>query len=329
LQQEAFLRTIVGLLLVLGILVAEVERSTAQEWPTRPVKIVVAFLPGAAIDLAARELAQKLSEATGQTFYVENQPGASGNLGTSYVAKAAPDGYTLLFGSDIQFTIAPNLDADLPYKVADFAPVSLVTNMGFLLAATPSLAANNVRELAELAKKQSGKINYGSIGQGTIQELAMELLQQRGNFKLTEVPYRGSSQALPDLLSGQIQVMLVGIAERMAYVRSGQLKALGIVTSQRFEIAPDIPTIAEQGFPGFEVNSVAGIYVPSGTPNDIILKLQKQIALALATPELHDRFAAIGATAVGSTPEVLAAHISSESVKWARVIKDMRERGNQ
>jgi tripartite-type tricarboxylate transporter receptor subunit TctC len=321
-----FMQKILRALVILGVLTTLCARSTAEDWPARPVKIVLAFSPGGAIDLAARELARKLSESFGQSFYVENRVGAGGSIGTEYAAKAAPDGYTFLFGSDIQFAIAPHLDSHLPYSVSDFAPVSMVSNIVIILAAHPSLRANNVAELIALAKQQPAKINYGSIGPGTMSALAMDLLQQRGDFKMTEIPYRGAAEALPDLLSGQIQVMPVGIAERLPYLRSGQLKALGVLTSQRFDGAPDIPTIAEQGFPGYEVNSFVAIYAPVGTPAEIIAKLQRRIALILGTREMRDRFLAMGAIAMSSTPDALASYMQQESDEWARVIHDMRER---
>jgi tripartite-type tricarboxylate transporter receptor subunit TctC len=319
-------RTISMSLLVCCIAIACTQPCVAQDWPTRPVKLVVAFPAGGGIDVGARELARKLSESFGQSFYVENRPGASGNLGTDYVAKAAPDGYTLLFGSDIQFTVAPNWENDLPYKVSDFAPVSLISDMGLILAANPSLGVDNIRDMIALAKTRPEKINYGSNGPGSTQELAMELLAQLGGFKVTEVPYRGSSEAMPDLLSGQIQMLFVGVGG-FPYLRNGQLKGLGSGTLERFEIFPDIPTIAEQGFPGFEANIPSGLYAPAGTPADIIALLQQRVALVLGTREMHDRFLAIGGTAIGSTPEVLAAHVKEQSAKWARIIQEMRARG--
>jgi tripartite-type tricarboxylate transporter receptor subunit TctC len=297
----------------------------AEEWPTRPVKIVLAYSAGGGIDIGARELARRLSESFGQSFYVENRPGASGNTGTDYVAKAAPDGYTLLFGSDIQFTIMPNLDKSLPYKVSDFAPISMIADMGLILVAHSSLPANSVPELIALAKTRPGKINYGSSGPGTTHELAMEMLQQRGGFKLTEVPYRGTGQALPDLLSGQIQVMFAGIAERLPYLRNGQLKALGAGGAKRFENLPDVPTIAEQGFPGFAASIPAALYAPAGTPPPIIAKLQQQVALILSSKDMRDRFLAIGGIAMASTPEALTAHLEEDSAKWVGIIHEMRE----
>jgi tripartite-type tricarboxylate transporter receptor subunit TctC len=321
-DRRYFVRTIL-VLLIAFIALANGKQSTAEEWPARPVKIVVAFPAGGTPDAIARELAQKLTESFGQSFYVEIRSGASGNLGTAYVAKSAPDGYTLLVGVDVNIVIAPNWDSNLPYKASDFAPVSLIAHAGFVLAAHPSLGVNNVGELIALARKRPGEINYGSAGPGSNHELFIELLQRLGAFKLTEVPYRGSSEAVPDLLSGQIQVLFVGAAG-FPYFHSGQLKALGVGALERFESLPDIPTIAEQGFPGFEADNPIGLYAPASTPQNIIIKLQQQMVHVLTTKDIHERFAAMGAIPTSSTPEALAAHITKESEKWARVIHDMR-----
>src|SRR5262249_48346955 len=187
--------------------------AVAEEWPARPIKLVVPYSAGGSGDIVARELTQKLTTYLDRSVYVENRPGASGNLGTEYVAKSAPDGHTLLMASDIQFAISPNFTAGLPYEVKDFEPISLVASLDLVLAGHPSVGATNLRELAALARNRPGEINYGSTGAGSTHQLAMELLQQLGGFKLTEVPYRGSAQALPDLLSGQLHIMLMGIPQ--------------------------------------------------------------------------------------------------------------------
>jgi tripartite-type tricarboxylate transporter receptor subunit TctC len=312
------------LVLLICALIAANRRCEAGEWPDRPVRIVVAYPAGGSGDIVARALAQKLSDAFGQPFFVENRPGASGNIGTDLVAKAAPDGYTVLLGSDIQFSIAPNFDARLPYKVSDFAPVSLVAVLDLVLAATPSLAANNVSELVALAKANPSKINYGSTGPGSTHQLATELLQQQGGFKLTEVPYRGSSQALPDLLAGRLQIMLIGVPQSLPHLRAGELRALAIATPARNRSLPDVATVAEQGFPGFEASNYWCLYVPAETPRDIIARLQQETARAVNAPDLAEQFLANGLTPIGSTPEALAARIDRDSTKWAKVLREMR-----
>jgi tripartite-type tricarboxylate transporter receptor subunit TctC len=316
-------------LCVTGTLLTTSERSMAEAWPDHPVKIVVAYSAGGSGDIVARALAQKLTDSFAQSFYVENRPGASGNIGTDFVAKAAPDGYTLLLASDIQFAIGPNFDSNLPFKTKDFTPVSLVADLDLVLVAHPSLDANNLRDLVALAKKDPGKINYGSTGPGSTHELAMELLQQLGQFKLTEVPYRGSGQTMPDLLAGRMQVMLLGVPQSLPYLRDGQLKALAVGALHRIHSLPDVPTIAEQGFPSFEAANYWCLYAPAGTPKEIIARLQQETTRAINAADLRERFLASGLIPVGSTPEVLAARIDRDSAKWANVLRDMRERATK
>jgi tripartite-type tricarboxylate transporter receptor subunit TctC len=312
------------LLIILCALTTSASVTVAEEWPTRPIKIVVPYSAGGSGDIVARELAQKLATAFGRSVYIDNRPGASGNIGTEYVAKSAPDGYTLLMASDIQFAIIPNFAARLPYELKDFEPVSLVANLDLVLVSHPSVAAADLRDLADVARKQPGAINYGSTGPGSTHQLAMELLQQLGGFKLTEVPYRGSAQALPDLLSGQLQVMLMGAPQSLPYLRDRKLKALAVGAPQRIASAPDIPTIAEQGYSSFEANNYWCLYAPAGTPTSTIAKLQQETARAVAAPDLRERFLATGLTPVGSTANALATRIAADSAKWAKVIDGLR-----
>ncbi len=309
-------------LVVLAILAAAAP-ARAQDWPTRPVKLIVPYSAGGSGDIVARGLALKLTRSLGQSVIVENRPGASGNIGTADVAKSLPDGYTLLMASDIQFAINPAFWPDLPYQVKQFAPISLVAVVDLVLTATPSLGVSDLRGLVRLAKQKPGAINYGSTGSGSTHELAMELLQQLGAFKLTEVPYRGSAQALPDLLSGQLQTMLMGVPQSLGYVRSGKLKALAVGSPARLAAMPQVPTIAEQGFPGFEANNYWCLYAAAGTDDAIVEKLQQATARAVAEPDLRDRFLATGLTPAGSTPQVLAARIAADSAKWTKVIASL------
>jgi tripartite-type tricarboxylate transporter receptor subunit TctC len=302
--------------------------GVAADWPTRPVKIAVAYPAGGTVDVVARAVAQKLGESLGQSFYVENRPGG-GNTGTDYVAKSAPDGYTLLMAADFQFTINPTFDGNLPFQVKDFAPISLAADVDLVLSAHPSLAANNLAELVALAKQQPGKISYGSYGAGSTNELVIEQLQQLRNFKLTEVPYRGSGQALLDLISGRIQLASLGVPATLPYLRSGQLKALAVGAAKRMDALPDVPTISEQGFPGVEASFYACLYAPAGTPRAIIARLHQETVRALDTPDLRERFSAIGVTRVGSTPEALATRIGQDANKWAAVIHNMRARASE
>ena len=316
--------TMRALLVIVYALITAAGGAVAEEWPARPIKLVVPYSAGGSGDIVARELAQKLTTYLDRSVYVENRPGASGNLGTEYVAKSVPDGHTLLMASDIQFAISPNFTAGLPYELKDFEPVSLVANLDLVLAAHLSVGATNLRELAELARKRPGEINYGSTGAGSTHQLAMELLQQLGGFKLTEVPYRGSAQALPDLLSGQVHVMLMGIPQSLPYMRDGKLNALAVGALQRVASIPDVPTIAEQGYPGFEANNYWCLYAAAGTQKSVIAKLQQGTSQAVAAPDLRDRFITTGLTPVGSSPHDLATRIAADSAKWTNVIRGLR-----
>jgi tripartite-type tricarboxylate transporter receptor subunit TctC len=310
-------------LIVLALL-AGLGAASAEEWPARPIKLIVPYSAGGSGDIVARGLAQKLTESLGRSVVVDDRPGASGNIGTADVAKSPPDGYTLLMASDIQFAINPVFWADLPYKVKEFEPISLVATVDLVLAANPSLGVSDLHQLVQMAKQRPGAINYGSTGPGSTHELAMELLQQLGNFKLTEVPYRGSAQALPDLLSGQLGMMLMGIPQSLAFLHAGTLKALGVGSRERITSLPDVPTIAEQGYPGFEANNYWCLYAPAGTDKSIIDELQQVTAHAVAEPDLRDQFLTTGLTPVGSSSNVLANRIAADSAKWAKVISSLR-----
>lgn len=303
--------------------------ARADGWPDRPIKLIVPYAAGGSGDIVARELAQKLTNSLGQAVVVEDRPGASGNIGTADVAKSPPDGYTLLLASDIQVAINPNFWPNLPYQVKDLTPVSLVAFVDLVLNANPSLGVSDLRQLIDKAKQKPGAITYGSTGPGSTHELAMELLQQLGNFKLTEVPYRGSAQAIPDLLSGQVKTMLMGVPQSLPYLRSGKLKPLGVGSPKRLATLPQVPTIAEQGFPDFEANNYWCLYAPAGTDGNVIEKLQESTAKVVAEPDLREQFLATGLTPVGSTSAALAARVESDSAKWVKVIAALRSRGQK
>jgi len=316
-------------LLVLG-LVASGKTAVADAWPTRPVRIVLTFAAGGSPDFVGRALAQKLSEMFGESVYVENRTGGNGNIGVDYVAKSEPDGYTLLLAADNQFSVNPKFDADLPYQVTDFTPISLIAEWYFVLVATPSLEADNIGELIALAKHRgAGKINFASTGTFGTQQLAMELLQQLGDFKLTDVPYRGAGQAYPDLLAGRTQLMLTGTAGSLPHLRSGQLKPLAVTSPSRIDCLPDVPTVGEQGFADLETPAYVGLYAPAGTPKTVVAKLVEQVTQATASPDFRERLAAAGLTAVGSTPEELAERTDRDSVKWTKILRAMGARDNQ
>jgi tripartite-type tricarboxylate transporter receptor subunit TctC len=314
------------LIVLWNVLISNDEMAVAGEWPDRPVKIVVAYAVGTTIDVVARELAQRFTDTFGQSFYVENRSGGGGNMGTDYVAKATADGYTLLMGSDLQLAVAPNVERDLPFQVTDFSPVSLVAKWYLVLTAYRGLKANNVNEFIALAKNGGPEsISYGSLGHGTSHNLIMEQLQHLGGLKLTEVTYRGSTQGLPDLLSGRIQVMLMSALPALSYLRDGKLKALGVGAPTRLTVLPDVPTMAEQGFPEVETASYTFLSAPAGTPPDIISKLQRETARIVLSTDVRDQLLMSGLVPVGSTAEELAARIEKDTAKWAGVLRSMSQ----
>ena len=316
------IRQVRCLLLVLTVILLP-GICSAQSFPARPIRIVVAYTAGGSGDIVARAVAQKMAEGLGQQVVVDNRPGANGNIGTEHVAKSPPDGYTLLMGSDIQFAISPNTYAKLPFDPErDFEPVSMVALLELVLAAHPSLPAANVRELISVAKANPGKINYASTGPGSTHHLSIEMLKILGGMDLTHVPYKGSAQALPDLISGQVQVMLLGIPQTLPYLKSGKLKALAVGAARRSVLLPDVPTIAEAGFPGFEANNNWSLFAPAGTSKEIVSKLYSEIVRIVSLPDIRERFIAMGLEPVGSTPAELAARMRNDRAKWARVIRE-------
>ncbi len=308
---------------LLALALGVAGQATGQGYPAKPVRLLVPYPAGGSGDIVARAVAQKMSESFGQQVIVDNRPGANGNIGTEQVAKSTADGYTLLLATDIQFAISPNTTPKLPYDPEkDFDPVSLVAFVELILAAHPSLAANNVRELVALAKTQPGKINYASTGPGSTHHLSIELLKSLGGFDVTHVPYKGSSQALPDLIAGQVQLMQLGVPQTLPHLRAGRLKALGVGAAKRLAVLPDVPTVAEQGFPGYEANNSWNLFAPASTPKAVIAKLHAEIARVVALPDVRERFTATGLEPVGSTPEQLAARMRDDRAKWARVIRE-------
>jgi tripartite-type tricarboxylate transporter receptor subunit TctC len=296
--------------------------TLAQAWPTHPVRLIVPYPAGGSGDIVARAVAQKMSDGLGQQVVVENRAGANGNIGTEAVAKALPDGYTLLLATDIQFAISPALGVKLPYDpVKDFEPVSLVAFVNLVLVANPALKANSMQQLVAYAKEHPGEVNYASTGPGSTHHLSIEMLKSEGGFNVTHVPYKGSSQALPDLIANQVQMMQLGVPQSLPFLRSGKLKALGVGSSKRLPQLPDVPTIAEQGFPGYEANNSWDLFAPAGTPTQVIARLQQEVARVVALPEIREKFAADGLDPVGSTPSELAARMKNDYEKWRQVAR--------
>ena len=299
-------------------------RAHAQgAYPTKPIRLVVPFPPAGTTDILARAIAQRWTETLGQSVVVDNRPGAGGNIGADLVAKAAPDGYTLLMGTVGTHAINPSLYGKLPYDhVKDFTPVVLVAGVPNVLVVNPALPVQNVQELIAYAKANPAKLNFASSGSGTSIHLAGELFKVMTGVQMTHVPYKGSAPALQDLLGGQAQLMFDNLPSSLAPIRAGKLRALAVTSATRAPALSDVPTVAEAGVPGFEASSWFGVLAPAGTPAAIVTRLNAEAVKWLATPDAKEKMLANGANAVGGSPEDFAAFIQAETVKWAKVVKE-------
>lgn len=294
-----------------------------QGYPAKSIRMIVPFPAGGGSDTMGRVVGQKLSERLGQQIVVENRPGAGGSIGAEMVAKAAPDGYTLLLGSTSEIAQYPHVNPKIAYNPQrDFAPISLVGNVPLILVAHPSLPVKTVRELVALARSRPGAINFSSAGNGSTTHLAVELLVLTTRIKMTHVPYKGSAPAVVDLVAGNVQVGIPTMPAALPFVKAGRLKALAISTARRAPAMPDVPTMQEGGVGGYDTALWTGILAPSGTPNAILLRLQSEIADIIRLPDVKEALAKQGAEPVASTPEQFSAFIKSELAKWAKVVKD-------
>ncbi|MBL6613099.1 MAG: tripartite tricarboxylate transporter substrate binding protein [Reyranella sp.] len=294
--------------------------AQAQAWPSsRPVRIIVGFPAGGATDIQARLMGEWLTERLGQQFIVENKPGASGNIGTDTVAKAAPDGYTLLQ------VVTPNainsaLYSNLPFDFSrDIAPVVYVARLAYVVVVNPSVPATTLPEFITYAKANPGKINYGSAGQGTPQNIACELFKMMTGVNLVHVPYKGGAPAVADLISGHVQIIFAPVSEAIQQIKAGKLRALAVTPAKRLDVFPDLPTVGEF-VPGYEASGFAGIGAPKNTPVEIVNMLNKEINAGLADPKIKARIVELGGTVVGGTPAEFATIISEATEKWAKVI---------
>jgi tripartite-type tricarboxylate transporter receptor subunit TctC len=290
-------------------------------YPERPIRMLVGQSAGGASDIVARGLAQKLNEALGQPVVVDNRGGAAGSIAAALVARAAPDGYTVLVvpGS---FTINPSLYKNLPFDPQkDLAAVTLIATAPYVLMLNPALPAKSVGELIALAKAKPRELAYGSAGFGSSGHLAAELFSSMAGVQMNHVPYKGAGPALVDLLGGQLQLVFGSVVASLPYQRNGRLRALGVTSAQRLAMVPELPTIAEAGLPGYEFTSWFGLLAPAATPRPIVLKLQTAVAAALRTPELSERLTREGSEPVGSTPDQFAVFVKAETAKWAAVVK--------
>ncbi|HUP94901.1 MAG TPA: tripartite tricarboxylate transporter substrate binding protein [Burkholderiales bacterium] len=293
------------------------------QYPNRPLRLIVPFPPGGAVDILGRAIAMNAREALGQTIVIDNRPGFGGAVGSEIAARATPDGYTLLMGSTSTISINPALVSKLAYDpVKDFVPITQVAFVPHLLVSSTSVPATTLKEFIAYAKSRPGQLAYGSAGNGTPHHIALEMFKQMTGVDLLHVPYKGTAPAVIDLLAGRIACMSSEVLAVLPHVRAGKLRALGIATSARNQVAPDIPTVSEAGLPGFEVTSWYGILAPAGTPREITARLARDIAKSLGTADMRQRFSDLGATPVGSTPPEFAGFIKREGAKWAKAVKD-------
>ena len=303
------------------LLAVSATSAFAQGYPSKPAKVIVPYPPGGPTDIVARVVSQKLSDQMGQQFIVENRPGAGGNIGAEAVAKSPGDGYTLLVATTAH-AINPSLFKSLGYNLTkDFAPVSQLTGGPLVIVANPSVPAKNVQELIALAKAKPGTLNYASSGNGQSTHLSAELFGAMAGIKMNHIPYKGSAPALTDVMGGQASLMFDTMLSAMPHVKNGKLKAIAVTSAARSPAAPDVPTVAESGLPGYEAIAWNGLLVPASTPADVVAKLNSELKKALDAPDVKDRFSAQGFGAAWNTREAFAKFLQSELDKWAKVVK--------
>jgi tripartite-type tricarboxylate transporter receptor subunit TctC len=296
--------------------------AAAQSWPARPVKMVVPFPAGGPTDVLTRTLADKLSHALGQPVVVDNKPGAGGTIGSDFVAKSAPDGYTLLMATGSTHSVGPYLQK-VPYDPQrDFAPVIYVGYVSNILLVSPTLGVNTVQELIAYAKRNPGALNYSSSGVGSVAHLTSEMFASMAGIKMTHVPYKGTQLSIPDLISGQVSLLFDNVITGKPHVDSKRLKGIAISSAQRSTVVPDIPTVAESGLPGFDSWNYFGIFAPAGTPRAVVERVNAEMNRILADAAIKQRFYELGFEITGGTPAEFAAVVASESQRWSRVIRE-------
>jgi tripartite-type tricarboxylate transporter receptor subunit TctC len=307
---------------VAAMVVPQVSR--AEEWPARPIRVVVGFPAGQATDIVARLVSQKLTEMNGWNVVVDNRPGQGGSLGAAMVAKSPPDGYTLLFSATAPLATNPNLYKEVGYdSLKDFTPISLTTNLPYVLIVSPKLDVSSVKELIARAKAKPGTMNYATPGNGTTHHLITGMFARAAGLELTHVPYKGSPQALTDLLSGQIDFMFETALFATPHIREGEVRALAVSTKDRSSALPDIPTLAEQGFEGFDASAWLGMVAPANLPDPILRRLNGDLTKILTSDDMRERLKSMNAETLTSTPEQFKDYIATEYVKWGRAVREV------
>ena len=296
--------------------------AMAQAWPAKPVRVVVPYAPGGGPDILARLIGQKLAAALGQSVVVENKPGAGGNLATESVAKSAPDGYTLFLTTTATQSINPSLYTSLPYDTQrDFAPIGMVALTQVMLVVANDVPAKSLKDLLALAKAAPGKLTYATAGPGTMQHMASALLDGQAGIQTLQVPYKGTGQLMPDLVAGRVTMMFNSLAALLPMVRDGKLRPIAVTGAKRNPAAPDVPTFAEAGLPGFDASAWYGVFGPAGLPREIVQRLNTELGRAVESAEVRERYATLGLDLALSTPEGLAQRVREDTAKWAAVIK--------
>ncbi len=309
-------------LAAVAVLAVGTAGAAQPDFPAKPVRFIVPFAPGGSTDTLARTLSVKLTDSLGQQVVVDNRPGANGNIGMEIVARANPDGYTIVLGYISNLGTGPSLYKKLPYDpVKDFAPITQLASAPNIVVLHPSVPAKSFKEFIAYAKANPGKVSYASAGVGSIGHLSGVLLDQLAGIDMVHVPYKGSGQAVNDILGGHVQMMISGMSSVIQHVKSGRLRPIAMTSLERSPAAPDVPTIAEQGYPGFEGTAWYGVLAPAGTPPAVVNRLNADILKALRQPDVRERLGAVGFDIVGGTPEQFGTYIKAEIAKWAKVVK--------
>jgi len=307
--------------LTLALILAPLA-AAAQDWPTKPIRFVVPFAPGGSSDVVSRSVAQELTKQLGQSVFVENKPGGAGTIAMSDVANSTPDGHTIILGHVGVLAVNPYAMKKHPYDVNKaFIPVALLARVPNILAVHPDVPAKTFKEFVDYAKKNPGKLNYGSAGNGSAGHLSMEYLKSVAGIFVVHIPYRGTGPQMQDMLAGRTEVAMVGAPGMLPHVRTNKLRALAIGSTERMKTLPDVPTVAESGYPGFETSQWYGINAPAKTPKEIIQRLAAEAAKAAKSPLMLERLAVDDAEPVGSTPEAYAAFIKKEQARWSKVVR--------
>jgi tripartite-type tricarboxylate transporter receptor subunit TctC len=319
--EEMSMKRIGGLLIGLTLALAS-SAAIAQAWPSRPIKWIVPFAPGGTTDILARTIAEKLTGVLGQPVVIDNRPGAGGGVGAEITAKSAADGYTIMGGTISTHAINASLYKNLPYDpVRDFAPITLIARVPNMLVVNPEVPARNVPELVALMKASPGKYSFASSGNGTSQHLSGELFKRMAGVDMQHIPYKGSPPALQDVVGGQVTMTFDNITTAWPLAKSDKLRALAVTTAKRSPIAPDVPTLAEAGLPGYEIGSWQGVFAPAGTPPEIVRRLNAEIVKIINMPDVRDKLLARGAETVAKSPDEFAAQVKAGVLKWGDVVR--------